>query len=106
MNSSNRRSFMLQVVATGSALATASVYAQHTGPKLEESDPQATALGYKHDTTKVNSKKYPKHTVSQDCATCQLFQGKPKDATGACPLFPGKQVAANGWCSAWVKKVG
>jgi hypothetical protein len=104
MTKSNRRSFMLKVVATGSALAATGVYAQSTGPNLEESDPQATALGYKQDTTKVDPKKYPKHTISQTCATCQLFQGKPKDATGGCPLFAGKQVAANGWCSAWVKK--
>jgi High potential iron-sulfur protein len=100
----NRRTFMLQVAATSSVLATAQAYAQATGPKLEESDPQAAALGYKQDTTKVDAKKYPNHAASQSCATCQLFQGKAKDASGGCPLFAGKQVAAAGWCSAWVKK--
>lgn len=106
MNHSNRRAFMLQVVATGSVLAVGQAHAQASGPKLEETDPLAIALGYKHDTTKVDAAKYPKHTAQQDCAGCQLFQGKPKDASGGCPLFPGKQVMATGWCSAWAKKAG
>ena len=64
------------------------------------------ALSYKHDTTKVDAKKYPQHTAQQDCANCQLFQGKAKDSTGGCPLFPGKPVMGTGWCSAWAKKAG
>ncbi|MGH7262243.1 MAG: high-potential iron-sulfur protein, partial [Nitrospiraceae bacterium] len=40
----------------------------------------------------------------QDCASCQLFQGKPGDAWGPCPIFPGKNVNAKGWCSAYIKK--
>ena len=104
MINSNRRTFMLHVVATGAVLSASQAYAQAAGPKLEESDAQATALGYKNDTTKVDAKKYPNHAAAQSCATCQLFQGKPKDATGGCPLFAGKQVMATGWCSAWAKK--
>lgn len=104
MNNSNRRKFMLKVVAASSVLAAVRAHGQTAGPKLEESDPQAVALGYKHDTTKVDGKKFPKHEASQTCATCQLFQGKATDPTGACPLFAGKQVATGGWCSAWVKK--
>ena len=106
MNESNRRTFMLRVVATGTVLVAGQACAQTAGPKLDESDPQAAALGYKQDTTKVDANKYPKHVASQNCVNCQLFQGKAKDATGACTLFAGKQVAANGWCSAWVKKAG
>ena len=97
---------MLRIAATSSMLAVTQARAQAAGPKLEESDAQAVALGYKQDTTKVDGKKYPKHEASQTCATCQLFQGKPTDATGLCPLFAGKQVAAKGWCSAWIKKAG
>ena len=104
MNHSNRRTFMLQIAAaTGTALAATGARAQ---AKVEESDPQAVALGYKQDTTKVDAKKYPKHDVSQKCSTCQLYQGKAGDATGPCPLFAGKVVAAGGWCSAWAKKAG
>jgi hypothetical protein len=93
------------VVAAGSALGAMQAHAQ-AGPKLDESDPQAIALGYKQDTTKVDAKKYPKHEDAQSCASCQLYQGKAADPTGPCSLFAGKQVAARGWCSAWVKKAG
>ncbi len=102
MISSNRRTFMFQVAAAGTAVVAASRAAAQT--KLEESDPQAVALGYKHDTTKVDKAKYPKHDVSQKCVNCQLFQGKATDAWGPCALFGAKQVAGPGWCSAWVKK--
>jgi hypothetical protein len=102
MSQTNRRTFMLQLAATGTVLA-ASTRAQ-AQTKLEESDAQATALGYKQDTTKVDAAKYPKHEASQKCSNCQLYQGKAGDATGPCPLFAGKVVAANGWCSAWAKK--
>ena len=104
MNPSPRRTFMIQAVAGASLFAAARAQAQAPGPKLEESDPQAAALGYRLDTTKVDAKKFPNHAASQSCASCQLFQGKAKDASGGCPLFGAKQVAAAGWCSAWVKK--
>jgi hypothetical protein len=102
----NRRVFMMQIVAGGTALAGTRVMAQAAGAKLEESDAQAVALGYKNDTTKVDAAKYPKHTAEQKCSNCQLYAGKATDASGPCPLFAGKQVAGPGWCSAWVKKAG
>ncbi|WP_080745330.1 high-potential iron-sulfur protein [Cupriavidus necator] len=73
--------------------------------KLDENDPQAVSLGYKHETTKVDKAKFPKHEASQKCSNCQLFQGKASDAWGPCPIFGSKQVAANGWCNSYVKKV-
>ena len=78
--------------------------AEAQAAKVDEKDPQAVSLGYKHDTNKVDKAKYPNHDVSQKCSSCQLFQGKAGDAWGPCPIFGGKQVAANGWCSAYVKK--
>jgi hypothetical protein len=101
MGQTNRRVFMIGLAAGGTALAAGSARAQAT---LPETDPQAVALGYKADTTKVDKKKYPKHEVSQICGNCQLYQGKPTDPAAGCPLFPGKTVAKTGWCSAWVKK--
>jgi hypothetical protein len=101
MTVSNRRVFILNLVAGSSVLVASAAHAQAA---LAETDPQAVALGYKSDTTKVDTKKFPKHEASQTCLNCQLFQGKPVDATGPCPLFAGKVVAKNGWCSAWVKK--
>ena len=102
MSNTNRRIFLMQLAAGSTALAAAQVQAQ--AAKVDEKDPQAVALGYVHDTTKADAKKFPKHTKDQKCNNCALFQGKPADAAGGCPLFGVKQVAAAGWCSAWAKK--
>ena len=102
----NRRTFMLQIVAAGSAAAAGHAAMAQALPALAEADAQATALGYAADTTKVDVKKFPKHEAAQKCSNCQLYQGKATDATGACPLFAGKSVTGNGWCSAWAKKTG
>ena len=104
MNQTSRRTFMFQVAATGSALVASRAALAQAGPALPETDPQAVALGYKEDTTKVDVKKYPKHEAAQNCTNCSLFQGKATDTAGGCPLFAGKQVKGNGWCSAWAKK--
>ncbi len=104
MKSTNRRVFILHVAAGSSVLAASHAVAQAAPPMVNEKDPAAAGLGYAADTTKVDAKKYPKHTNDQLCSNCQLYTGKPKEAAGPCPLFAGKQVAAKGWCSAWVKK--
>jgi len=105
MIQSNRRMFFFQVIVAGSALTTVRAIAQAPA-RVAETDPQAAALGYKHDTKAVDKQKFPKHEESQKCANCQLYQGKPDDEWGACALFAGKQVAGPGWCSAWIKKAG
>ncbi len=97
----NRRIFLVTAAAAGAALATS---AQAQANKVDEKDPQAVALGYVHDATKVDTKKYPKYAAGQHCGNCALFQGKPDDAWGPCPLYAGKVVANKGWCSAWAKK--
>jgi hypothetical protein len=99
-----RRVFILQLAAAGGGAVALGAQAQ--AAKLDEKDPQATALGYAADTTKVDAKKYPKHAKDQKCSGCQLYSGKAADASGPCSIFPGKHVAAGGWCSAWVKKAG
>jgi hypothetical protein len=100
MNAS-RRTFMFTLAATGTALSATRAMAQ---AKLDEKDPQAVALSYVVDTTKVDAKKFSKHDNAQLCNGCALWQSKAADAQGNCALFPGKQVSAKGWCSAWVKK--
>ena len=104
MTNTNRRVFMIHTAAGASALVAGNAMAQAALPALSEKDPAAVGLGYAADTTKVDAKKYPKHTKEQNCANCQLYTGKPKEAAGPCPLFAGKSVTAKGWCSAWVKK--
>ena len=67
---------------------------------LSESDPTASALGYKTDATKAAARK----DATAMCSNCALYSGKPGDATGPCAAFGGKLVSAKGWCSAWSKK--
>jgi hypothetical protein len=101
VNETNRRFFMLMLIAGSSTLGTGVASAQ---AKVDAGDPQAMALGYTPDSAKVDAKKFPMHDTAQRCGTCQLFQGKPSDPTGPCPLFAGKVASSSGWCSAWVKK--
>ena len=103
MKAPDRRLFILRLAGAASAVAASSAMGQIPAP-VSESDPTAAALGYKVDTTKVDSSKYPKHTPAQMCHNCQLYTGKPDAANGPCSIFGGKLVAAKGWCSAWVKK--
>ena len=97
----SRRTFIQIVPFAGAALLGArTAFAADVDAK----DPQAVALGYVADATKADKAKYPKYAAGQDCATCQLYQGKAGDASGGCPLFAGKTVTAKGWCSAFAKK--
>ena len=72
--------------------------------ELAENDPQAVALGYRHDATKVDARKYPAWAAGRVCSNCQLFQGKPSDPWGPCGAMGGKLVNAKGWCVAWARK--
>jgi hypothetical protein len=95
-----RRVFALQAVACAGALCGLDARAQ---AKVDESDENAAALGYKHDTSKVDAAKYPQHKADQKCLNCQFWQGAKTDAWAGCAMFGRKQIAANGWCVAWKK---
>lgn len=101
----NRRRFILSIVPA-SALALGVRPASAEAARLAENDPQAVALGYVHDATKLDAKKFPRYAAGQLCSNCQLFQGKSGEEWGPCSAFAGKLVNAKGWCSAWVKKAG
>ena len=100
----NRRTFMMGVVAGGSALHAVRCHLTGCRGGLDRTDPQAVALGFKADSTKVDKAKYPQHTQAQVCGGCNFFQGKPADATAPCQLFRRQAGASKGWCSAWAKK--
>ncbi len=82
--------------------------AHHEMEKLDENNPAAMGLGYKHDATKVDTSKYPNRAgeagATQFCRNCNLYLEDEKAAWGGCRIFPGKLVNANGWCTAWVLK--
>jgi High potential iron-sulfur protein len=106
MASQTRRRF-IQLSVFGAVSATGLGFnrlAQAQGVRIEESDPAAIGLGYKHDAAKVDKAKNPRFAAGQLCSNCSLYQGKPTDSMGACAALPGKLVAAKGWCSVWSKK--
>ena len=96
----SRRQFIQIIPLAGAALmASRGAHAA----MVDEKDPQAVALGYVADATKVNKAKYKQYAAGQVCSNCALYQGGAA-ASGGCALFPGKQVAGPGWCSAYAKK--
>jgi anaerobic selenocysteine-containing dehydrogenase len=95
-----RRVFLMTLATSGAVLATGA----QAQVLVDEKSSQAVGLGYVADAKRVDAKKYTKFAVSQNCANCALYQGKPVDKAGGCPLFAGKQVAGAGWCNAWAKK--
>ena len=103
---SNRRVFILTVAASGCGLATSQALAQATPVRVDEADEQAVALGYKHDTRKVDKARYPNHSPAQTCANCSFWQGAATDPWAGCAMFGRKHIANAGWCQVWAKKPG
>lgn len=105
---SKRRDFLkigsLAVASFAMAPRAKVSLAQGAKQRLDEKDPQAQSLGYRHDAAKVDRKKFSKYQAGQTCDNCQLFQAKPGAEWGPCQIFPGKEVNGKGWCSAYVKK--
>ena len=106
MNETTRRIFITRSIASGCAMLAAPVITHAAPPRVDEADETARALGYRHDTKKVDKQLFPKHSAAQDCANCSFFQGSAGDEWGGCAMFGRKQIAAAGWCNAWAKKPG
>lgn len=102
----SRRQFILTLVPATMAISAAPSVLAAAAPHAEETEEAAKKVGYHHDATKVDAKKYPTWAKDRKCSGCMLFQGKAGDAWGVCPMIANKQVNANGWCTAWVKKPG
>lgn len=95
----SRRQFLRLAAATALTPLLSRVSIAGGGPPLDESDPAASALGYRADATTVDD---PLYKAGSTCANCLHFQGG--EDSGHCALFPGKTVQAAGWCKAWAKK--
>ena len=103
----SRRRFFGQLAATAAAVATLTQADRAFAaplPELSESDPTGAALGYKADSTKVDTVKYPNFKPDQVCARCNLVQGTDAEPLRPCTIFPGKSVRSKGWCAAYVPK--
>jgi hypothetical protein len=87
------------------ALALIPAASRAQAPKrVDESEPQAQALGYKHDAAKVDKAKFKNYQPGQTCANCNFFKSKAGAAWGPCDIFSSREVNAKGWCTAWAKK--
>ena len=101
-DTTSRRQFLarsLSLVVAAPLLARAGGAFAAPLPKLPPSNPQAKALHYAEDASKVTD---PAHKAGSVCLNCQFFTA----GSNACALFAGFQVAPKGWCSAWAKKAG
>jgi len=105
VNTTTRRTFIIRAATVAGVYATMPLAAQ-AATHVEESDETAVALGYRHDTAKVDKQRYPKHSADQHCGNCSFFQGAAADEWGGCAMFGRKHIAARGWCGAWAKKPG
>ena len=104
MQPTTRRIFITRSIASGCAVLAAPIAAQAAPSRVEEADETAAALGYRHDTKKVDKQRFPKHSAAQLCGNCSFFQGNAGDEWGGCAMFGRKHIAAAGWCSAWNSK--
>ena len=102
----SRRKALAGLVAGTGALVSTRLIASDA-PQLAEDDPQAKALGYKHDAAAVDTNAFPKKAAaggdSQICGNCTLYTDDGSD-WGPCSIFPGKLVAKAGWCNVWAAK--
>jgi len=73
---------------------------------LDPNDPQAKALGFNTDASKVNAATNATYKAGAKCSTCAQYTGKAGDASGGCNIFVGHTVPAGGWCSVWAAKPG
>jgi hypothetical protein len=91
-------------------------FAQGVTKALDEKSPQAQALGYYHDASKVDVTKWTRKAgpdgATMNCANCQLVLARGKKADGMdgewaqCALFQDGLVNIQGWCNSWVQKQG
>lgn len=71
-------------------------------PHLDLSDATAKSLHYTEDASTAAAD--PTYKAGSSCASCQFFQGTPKDEYAPCSLYPGKAVHSRGWCAGYNKK--
>jgi len=78
------------------------------GPKLSESDPVARSLGYVHEATQADSKRFRKRrrpdAAQQFCGSCRFYNQSELEGWGPCPMLQGKLVKETGWCKVWRAK--
>ena len=99
-----RRHFVQNAVTGSLALIASTRITAAELVRLDEADPIAVALGYRHVAAQADAEKFPAYVTGHNCAGCQLFQAAGGEQWAPCTVVPGKLVSAGGWCAAWVIK--
>ena len=77
-------------------------------PKVSENDAVARALGYVHEATQANAKRFRKRrrpdAAQQFCGSCRFYSDSELEGWGPCPMVQGKLVKETGWCKVWRAK--
>ena len=108
-----RRNFMKTSVTAAVVLPTmtaGNALADNHEKRIEETNPQAQALGYKHNAEEVDTSRFPRRASAEGkqqlCNNCQFYIGDTSAEWAPCSLFANKYVKGSGWCNAWAKKLG
>jgi len=110
----SRRRFISTTTGTVATIPVVAVFGERAfgeeagaTPKLDESNPTAAALGYRHDADDVDTDRFAKRATeegkTQFCDNCLHYKTSDEEGWGPCAIFPGFVVAAKGWCNVWVK---
>jgi len=90
----------------GEEEATGEPSAVRAGERLDEQDPLAIALGYRHDANTVDADSHPRWQEGQRCAGCSWFAGAEDTEWAACGLLSGALVSSGGWCNGFEERPG
>jgi hypothetical protein len=119
MSKLGRRGFITKGITAVSAIAAAKIVGSSSealaaSTAVDPQSPQAQALGYIHDATKVDLVKFPKKAgeegKKQVCSNCIFYSNGGQKVAGVdgewggCALFTGNLVNAKGWCNSWAPK--
>jgi hypothetical protein len=109
-NKISRRAIIKRGLIAGALVPAFGVMGNTAGaaalPPVDPNDPNAKALGYVTDATKVTASDNPTYKPNQKCGNCAQFQGKAGDASAGCNIFVGHSVPQGGWCRVWAQKPG
>ncbi len=72
-----------------------------------ESDPVASAIGYRQNIKDIDYAKYPQRkkpeAKNQHCKNCALYTSV-NEGWGKCQMLTSGLVSSEGWCGSWSKK--
>jgi hypothetical protein len=93
----HKRRALLQAAAGALALV-ALPKALARRPLLTGVEPDAVALEFVPDATRIDPAAQPRFKQGSRCSRCYFFQGRTSSNDAPCTVFAGYRVPASGWC--------